>query len=246
MACYKFNFFNKYIIKLSFNKERQSNFHKEYKLLKILYSRDAFYHKKIPFFFITKYIPGKTLNEFKLGFKGNLTKYIKELRRIHLGYTRNRRCYYWRAFLNSNLEKEIEYCRSNSLFNDPYEINELLKNKIKKIDDILETILHGDPSGDNVIFNGSGCYIIDIEHSITGDYIYDLAFLGTFYESFEHHIATIYDKFDKNFWFKFWTYYLRISIMKIVILHKRGIKDLTRAKNRIYRAILELKKLKYE
>ncbi len=242
MSCYKFNFLNKYIVKFSFNKGRQSNFLKEYKLLKLLYNRECFFSEKISFVFITKYIKGNTLNQLKFGFKKNLAKYAKELQRIHLGWTDIAACDNWKDFINKDIGEDIEYCIKFDLFRGPYLISEFLKDNIKKIDNISVSLLHGDPSGDNVIFNGLGCHIIDIEHSIVGDYIYDLAFLSTFYPEYINTITNSYDRFENNFWFRFWVYYLRISIMKIVILHKKGFTDLVKAEFRVYEAYRELRK----
>ena len=63
MNCFKINLFNKYLVKISFNKLRQLKFFKEYYILKKYPDKRAYYNTRFPFIIAYKYLKGHTLNE---------------------------------------------------------------------------------------------------------------------------------------------------------------------------------------
>lgn len=108
-------------------------------------------------------------------------------------------------------------------------------------------LLHGDLNSSNVFVDRDGFVtaIIDWEDALGGDPLYDLAFWATFHDEKLHaDLLTPYfaaTERPRNFHDRFWTYYLRVAVAKLVLLHKYGHKDLTRGKARIDLALERLK-----
>lgn len=121
------------------------------------------------------------------------------------------------------------------------------------------TLLHGDLSDRNVLIQTiqqteHSCVhlvtLIDWEDAIIGDPVYDLANWATFHDAEEVDWSILFDAYYEgqlrwqyrpwDFDLRFWTYYLRISLSKLVQLHRYGHSDLTRARARIDRALAAL------
>lgn len=110
--------------------------------------------------------------------------------------------------------------------------------------DNQNSLLHGDPS-DNNIFGSEGHLtdIIDWEDALIGDPVFELANWATFHapEEQERFLdAYFIQPRPADFKPRFWTYFLRIAISKLVVLHRAGFKDLTRGKQRVTTALTNL------
>jgi thiamine kinase-like enzyme len=108
-------------------------------------------------------------------------------------------------------------------------------------------LLHGDLNDKNILITDRlKVELIDWETALSGDPIYDLAFLCTFTwaQEYSNHIISLYGQMTyierPDFSFRFWTYFLRISIAKFLILKQNGITDLSRAIDRIDHSLSQL------
>jgi aminoglycoside phosphotransferase (APT) family kinase protein len=108
-------------------------------------------------------------------------------------------------------------------------------------------LLHADLNPHNIFVNSSSAFpitaILDWEDALVGDPIYDLANWATFHDAEEDDwdqlFAGYYARTERpsDFDWRFWIYYLRISVSKYVQLQRYGFPDLTRARRRIDRAL---------
>lgn len=147
----------------------------------------------------------------------------------------------WQSYINLNFEAHIYLAKEIGFINNK-QTKFCLKLKNKSVDfKDKGSILHGDLNNKNIISNGNELYLIDWEDVIIGDPIYDLAFWATFNEEkyWPLLLENYYNEGNKphDYEYRFWFYYLRISIFKILLLHKYGYKDLTRARQRILLAL---------
>ncbi len=100
-------------------------------------------------------------------------------------------------------------------------------------------LLHGDLSDRNLFAaKGEITAIIDWEDALAGPIEHDLAYWATFHPRDEW--AALFDAYPYQPDRTFWAYYLRISLSKLVLNHKRGVPDLTRSLERIQMALGEL------
>lgn len=113
-------------------------------------------------------------------------------------------------------------------------------------------LLHGDLNSHNVFVDEVGFVtnLIDWEDALSGDPIFDLASWATFTFVQEIDLQTLLKSYytfaakPKDFDLRFWTYFLRISVSKLVLLHRYGHTDLARGKSRIERALEVLETIK--
>lgn len=150
----------------------------------------------------------------------------------------------WESYLLLNLGIHLDYLFESGLIssNENHDIfSKILGHCYNYPFTEMGSLLHGDLGPQNIKFYNDQLYLIDWDDAISGDPLYDLANWATFQwhsKDDEKDIFEFVKRFDyKSPSFTFWIYFLRISVAKMVILHKQGFKDLTRAKNRIDRAL---------
>lgn len=150
----------------------------------------------------------------------------------------------WESYLLLNLGIHLDYLFENGLIssNENHDIfSKILGHCYNYQYTDMGSLLHGDLGPQNIKFYQDKLYLIDWDDALSGDPLYDLANWATFQwhsKDDEKYIFDFIKRFDhKSPDFVFWIYFLRISVMKMVVLHKNGFKDLSRAKNRILRAL---------
>ncbi len=142
----------------------------------------------------------------------------------------------WEEYLSLNLDKHISFCAN---------VDSITKGEADRIRKIFEThcrnfsfkscLLHGDLNPKNILYGEKGFEIIDWEDALIGDPLYDIASRATFdweqYNRFGVSLSLLdyYAGKDraKEIDLRFWLYYLRISLMKSVLLRKKGDTDYT-------------------
>lgn len=160
----------------------------------------------------------------------------------------------WHDYVNLRLAEHLFYLASADLITS--EVGVVIREVFQQFplhDNVpfKTSLLHGDLNSANVFVDSQGLItnVIDFEDALGGDPIYDLAFWATFHDEKWHrevvvpYYATSLAGKPRNFDVRFWTYYLRVSVMKLVLLHKQGHTDLTRGKARITLALERLKTL---
>lgn len=117
------------------------------------------------------------------------------------------------------------------------------------------SVLHGDLNDKNVLWhNGQISGIIDWEDALVGDPVFELASWATFIRPgwtedwisfFRAYYGEDADKIvsETDWENRFWTYYLRVSISKLVYLHKAKYTDLTLGQFRVAKGQTMLKKI---
>lgn len=146
----------------------------------------------------------------------------------------------WNEYLSIDLKSHLDYLVSFDLISK--EMAQSITDSINAFEQTHfpeeASLLHGDLNDHN-IFQRDGVVtdIIDWEDAMIGDPVFELASWATFHRPEEHDILIDeYYKFSLrpgDFYFRFWTYYLRVSVCKMVILHQRGFYNLARALGRI-------------
>lgn len=131
----------------------------------------------------------------------------------------------WSEYLLQNLKPHLKYCLKNKIIDKKLH-NEILKIfNIKRVPVVKQPVLlHGDLANHNVFTDGKNITaVIDWEDSISGDPIFDIAYYGTgafanqnWYLSFLAGYKSI-NKLPEDFYYRYWIYFLRISIAKAVI-----------------------------
>lgn len=150
----------------------------------------------------------------------------------------------WSSYLECNLEKHLKYCINAKIINkETYSrIKKILKNE--RMTNFASTLLHGDLANHNVFVEKNKVTgLIDWEDALVGDPVFDIAYFGT--GSFNHQewldeFLKGYKSFCKlplDFFFRYWIYYLRISLSKAVLRHKSGKKDKDFLSGRIMKAL---------
>lgn len=109
-------------------------------------------------------------------------------------------------------------------------------------------LLHADLSDHNLFTNDEGTItaFIDWEDALIGDPLYDLADWATFHDEHEDLWPILFGAYFAggrkpwDFQFRFWVYYLRISLSKLVQHKLYQVPDVTRSEKRVKRAMEEL------
>lgn len=154
----------------------------------------------------------------------------------------------WEHYLSLNLGIHLDYLEDNGSINLLqskeifYYIGDGCSNDFEDYSD--SRLLHGDLNDKNIKYKDGKLYLIDWEDAICGDPAYDLAYWATSHSDEQRKLLwkTYFGEYGGPNDYYFWIYYLRISVMKLVVLHKLGYKDLRKGQNRIKRALKELKK----
>lgn len=194
---------------------------------------------------IRTYLVGNTLNQVS-DFEFYLYKSVKSLQKLHEinttgfgvlnekleGFHKS-----WAAYLDTNFQKHVIYCHQNLKDFPKIDVLGAFYARILKIPKFKPCLLHGDPSGENMIVSKGSVWLIDFECALSGDSLYEWAFLATFYPAYAAQILKWLNlEESKTFWF----YFLRISVAKLVSLHKKGVQDFTKGMNRIKMSLEKL------
>jgi len=151
----------------------------------------------------------------------------------------------WVYYLQTNLISHLDYATKHNLLDqaEVHYVSSKLGGFISqhKWANFPTTLLHGDLNDHNVFVQQDlVTAIIDWEDALIGDPIFDLAYWATFVAHTPDTWPTFLDSYflhagpkPSDFDLRFWTYYLRISLSKLVQLHRYGVSDLTFATNRI-------------
>ncbi len=156
----------------------------------------------------------------------------------------------WDDYLFTKLSDHLDYLRTNELVTADqasYIVGAMHLFIDRKVS-VAASLLHGDLNSHNIFVDDAGYItnLIDWEDCLAGDGIFDLASFATFTANSDEDVATLlrsyytYSVKPKDFDLRFWTYYLRVSVSKLVLLHRYGYTDLTLGKARIERALKEL------
>jgi aminoglycoside phosphotransferase (APT) family kinase protein len=147
----------------------------------------------------------------------------------------------WKIYVLTNIESHLYYCKRHGLITPADAKTILLKLTLgdsKYAYNELGSILHGDPSGENAALDTNGfLWLFDFEEVLSGDPLYEVAFVATFHPE---HLSKILKWFEREESELFWLYYLRISVMKLVALHKKGVTNFNKGKVRIQQALGKL------
>lgn len=131
----------------------------------------------------------------------------------------------WGDYLTLKAQEHMDICRDiNAIDESEYsEISRLLKS-LRHFDDFSPVLLHGDLGNHNIMVKDEDTItIIDWENALAGDPVYDLAQWCAFHmpdrfdwitEAYYHHASK-----PKDFYVRFWTYYLRIVLARTVYRH---------------------------
>ncbi len=134
----------------------------------------------------------------------------------------------WSDYVMCNLENHLNYCKKNSIISSK-EYNFLVtifqKNRelLQKVPSVL---LHGDVANHNVLCGGEhNVFLLDWEDTLAGDPVFDIAYYGTgvykqqlWFDYFMKGYMSISKlQYNKEFWNRYWIYFLRISISKAVL-----------------------------
>jgi hypothetical protein len=155
----------------------------------------------------------------------------------------------WKEYLSIDLKSHLDYLISFNLI--PHKMECFVYDSIIRFNDTNfpeeMSLLHGDLNDRNVFQkNGIVSDIIDWEDALIGDPVFELASWAVFHRPDEHCI--LIDEYYKlcvrpeDFYFRFWTYYLRIAICRAVILHQRGFINLDQILSHVDLAETKLKK----
>ena len=153
----------------------------------------------------------------------------------------------WGGHLSNRLEEHVHYATHHGLINEGrgYCVERAIMDRAGPFTLLgqtpFESLLHGDLSDHNVFVQQDAITaIIDWEDALGGDPLFDLAYWATFVNHTPDTHASLLDAYfaysgDKpaDFNLRFWTYYLRIALSKLVQLHRYGVPDLTQAIARI-------------
>jgi aminoglycoside phosphotransferase (APT) family kinase protein len=141
----------------------------------------------------------------------------------------------WMDYLKTNLNDHLNLCLSLAAISE---------SEFRFISDIFDInievdsrLLHADLGNHNLFYcRNNRIGIIDWEDSILGDPIFDLAMLASFHPERRWFIfinnyltvskLTFFQKMDsREFSFRFWVYFLRISLFKTVVRYRFQIND---------------------
>jgi Ser/Thr protein kinase RdoA (MazF antagonist) len=162
----------------------------------------------------------------------------------------------WSEYLISNVLENISYLVDNSLV--VKEGGDAILSAIRSFCKQESTVnrplflLHGDLNDRNVFFhNGEISAIIDWEDALVGDPVFDLVSWAAFTRPgwignwdcilpfyYGEQAAQIVS--DTDWQNRFWVYYLRISVSRLVFLNKAGYKDLRVGVERVTMGVKKL------
>jgi len=167
-------------------------------------------------------------------------------------------CRSWLAYLHLQLERHIAICSDIGAINalDAARIERHWADASPRLVLDSASLLHGDLGNHNLFTDGRGItHLIDWEDCLAGDPIFDLAFWATFHperrhawllESYAAECTLRRRALPADFDYRFWSYFLRISLAKTVLRHRLGIVDLpgrTPAAARIQRSLEKLESI---
>lgn len=207
-------------------------------------------------FQIIEYMEGQTLFDVKDNEKivcNVLTQLSKELTKLHKIHTKNFGLMgfdlqpMWELFLDQNIDNHITYLEKNGLVDDLLSLVIACNTGMDKLPLEMESrLLHGDLSYHNILVkDGNLAGIIDWEDVVFGDPIFDLANLATFHPERRHkYFIDSYPNKPKDFYDRFWFYFLRISIAKTIHRHRFGYTNNAEEANK--RISLAIEKINHE
>jgi Ser/Thr protein kinase RdoA (MazF antagonist) len=138
----------------------------------------------------------------------------------------------WRDHLYLNLEEHLEIglalgavhaCEVRRILTAFRILNELFAS-------VRPVLLHGDLGNHNIFTDGERITaLIDWEDCLSGDPVYDIAFWASFHPERRHETFlsgySAEAKLPKDFQVRFWIYFLRIALAKMVVRHRLGLRD---------------------
>lgn len=139
----------------------------------------------------------------------------------------------WDSYFTTKLDEHVHYAQCHSLIDgtEAYYITRVVRKLAASDTAIGHSLLHGDLSDRNLfVSNGEVTAIIDWEDALIGDPVFDLAYWATFHPEELH--SSLLDSYftwtekPQDFHQRFWVYYLRIALSKLVQHHRRGTPDL--------------------
>ncbi len=130
----------------------------------------------------------------------------------------------WEQFIFCNLDSHLQFCEKQNVISvkERKIIKDILTKQsflLKKIEPVL---LHGDLANHNIFVRNKEIVFIDWGDALSGDFIYDLAFFGSGAYGNQSWFDALFEgycqnkKLPKNFWQRYWYYYLRLSLAKAV------------------------------
>jgi len=140
----------------------------------------------------------------------------------------------WSDYLFCQLDEHIQTCLElEAVSEQEAEKIKMFFTENKNIFDKQQSVLlHGDPGGHNVICREEqSLTFIDWEDSLGGDWVYDIAFWGTFYKDWmlepmlRGYVKQSGCKIPSDFYRRYWLYYLRVALAKTVHRHLFGYQD---------------------
>uniref|UniRef100_A0A7C5YXQ8 Aminoglycoside phosphotransferase family protein n=1 Tax=candidate division CPR3 bacterium TaxID=2268181 RepID=A0A7C5YXQ8_UNCC3 len=155
----------------------------------------------------------------------------------------------WRDFLLLNLKQHVDLCVSaNGL--KPEEAIEI--NKKFEYPEYFNIgdgyLLHGDLGNHNIFVHNNQALIIDWEDCIAGDPVFDISCWGSFYKNDSERALELFlkgykekGKLPKDFFIRYWLYYLRIVLAKAV--HRYKFRYSTLNEYKIKKALEKLNEL---
>lgn len=136
----------------------------------------------------------------------------------------------WSTFLKRNLFKHIEICELLGVVDA--DDKKKLETIFSSLDDLVvvtPVLLHGDVANHNVFIHGDEVTaLIDWEDSISGDPIFDIAYYGSGCFSHPEWISEFLIGYRSvvllpaDFEWRYWLYYLRISLAKTINKERYG------------------------
>lgn len=159
----------------------------------------------------------------------------------------------WTDYLWSNCTQNLEYAVAHDLL-AAGQFTEFSSRFItwSQMNEVPLSFLHGDLNDHNLFADpqtGHLTDIIDWEDALLADPIFELASWACFTSHPESEWEGFFSAYYKDeerpvdFWHRFYIYFLRISLSRLVQLHKYGFAQLSKAKDRIVFAMERLKKL---
>lgn len=162
----------------------------------------------------------------------------------------------WPGYLVCQLPEHFDYAAKHQLL-DPDIVLPAFSDLLTFVEnlpaDLSLSLLHGDLNDHNLFAqNGRLTDIIDWEDALIGDPTFELASWACFTDHPEPEWAAFLDAYwlteadredtmPPDFPQRFWSYYLRVALSRLVQLHRFGFTDLRPAQARIERALRALK-----
>lgn len=157
----------------------------------------------------------------------------------------------WQTYLFLNLDTHIEMCETLQAISrdEAAKISELLKG-LTEVGVSDPVLLHGDLANHNAFTDGEKITaLIDWEDAISGDPLYDVAYYGSSCFGKEHWQLSFLEGYksvrpvDREFPRRYWLYYLRIALMKVIVRQRFGSRDDRTADDVRNRILLGISKL---